>query len=50
MCYWILPITDTPIAHTTIQAISKIELESEEVCHALNAYGQEISNQIWSLF
>ena len=46
MCYWILPISGVPIARTTIQEISKIELESEEVCRLLNAYDLEVNDKL----
>jgi hypothetical protein len=46
MCYWILPISGGPITHTTIQEISKIELESEEVCRLLNAFDLEVNDKL----
>jgi hypothetical protein len=30
MCYWLLPVSGVPIAHTTIQALSSEELENDE--------------------
>jgi hypothetical protein len=45
MCFWILPISGTPIARTTVQAIEKLELESIKVKSKLAAYDKAIEEK-----
>jgi len=45
MCFWILPISGTPIARTTVQAIEKLELETIEVKSKLVAYDKAIEEK-----
>jgi hypothetical protein len=42
MCYWILPPSGIPIARTTVQAISKEELLTDEVKEMICKYDEEI--------
>jgi hypothetical protein len=41
-----LPISGIPIARTTIQAISKLELESEDVINMLTIYERELKEEL----
>jgi hypothetical protein len=43
MCYWILPSSGIPIARSTIQSISRDELQTDAVKAALREYDAEIA-------
>jgi len=43
MCYWILPPSGIPIARTTIQAVTKEELNTTEVKEQLQEFDASIS-------
>jgi hypothetical protein len=45
MCFWILPISGTPIARTTIQDISQEELITEEVKNLISKYDKAINEK-----
>jgi len=45
MCYWVLPITGIPIARTTIQEVTKEELNSSEVKRLMEVYDKEIEEK-----
>ena len=45
MCYWVLPITGIPIAGTTIQEVTKEELNSSEVKRLMEVYDKEIEEK-----
>jgi len=48
MCYWVLPITGIPIARTTIQEVTKEELNSSEVKRLVEVYDKEIEEKFRS--
>jgi len=46
MCFWLLPISGTPIARTTIQAITQEELQQDEIQRMLAAYDKAIDDKL----
>jgi len=45
MCYWLLPASGIPIARTTIQAISPLELDSAECQEGKRQLDEKIKNR-----
>jgi len=46
MCYWILPSSGIPTARTTIQAVTKDELQVDKVKSILAAYNLAIEDKL----
>jgi len=46
MCYWLLPISGIPIARTTIESITRVDLATEDVKNQLSAFDLEIDHKI----
>ncbi len=46
MCYWLLPESGVPIARTSIQAISKDELNTDSIKTKLKQYDEKIEEKL----
>jgi len=46
LCFWILPKSGVPIARTTIQAISKADLQTDSIKAMLEEYDQAIEQKL----
>ncbi len=46
LCFWILPKSGLPIARTTIQAISKADLQTDSIKAMLEEYDQAIEQKL----
>jgi len=47
LCFWVLPLSGTPIARTTIQAITKEDLEISILKDKLNEFDQSIEQKFY---
>jgi hypothetical protein len=45
MCYWILPVSGTPLARTTIHKLSKDDLETDSIKSALSSLKSSIEEK-----
>jgi hypothetical protein len=46
MCFWVLPSSGVPIARSTVQAISEVELRSAEVQEQIRIYDETIRGKL----
>ena len=46
MCYWILTNTGQVVAHTTVQHITKLEIQQEGIMNQIRAFHQELDSKI----
>jgi len=46
MCFWVLPPSGVPIARSTVQAISEVELRSAEVQEQIRIYDETIRGKL----
>ena len=46
MCYWILPESGIPIAHTTVQVLSAEEMSTDIVCNDLIQFDKAITGKL----
>jgi hypothetical protein len=49
MCYWLLPASGVPIARTSIQAITKAELQTASTIQLIQTYDQTIQDKLQNL-
>jgi len=46
MCFWLLPISGVPIARSTVQGITEVELRNPEIIDALQKMDESIHNKL----
>lgn len=46
MCFWVLPSSGVPIARSTVQALSDVELRSAEIQEQLRAFDETIKEKL----